>query len=200
MWSHLPLRVPPQSSWHRDGLCWPWQLTALRLISDELITVVMVLRLLIAGVIGGRGVFKPHLGAPSRGQAPSLVSYALRAPLSGCFSSHLTKRGRVCWEGAELMALQHGCGSCPSWGLFMVSGKISDARNGQDISKTLLSALPACSDPAWTPWRSGCPVPAPRSAGPLGYILRGATFQAGHCRGGWLGEMLSPDVLLPGES
>lgn len=80
MWSHLPLRVPPQSSWHRDGLCWLWQLTALRPISDELITVVRVLRLLIAGVIGGRGVFKPHLGALSRGQAPSLSPTLSKLP------------------------------------------------------------------------------------------------------------------------
>ena len=104
---------------------------------------VMVIRLLIAGVIGGKDAFKPHLGAPSRGEAPSLVSRALRAPFSGCVSSHLAKRGRVCWEGAELMALQHSCGSCLTWGLFMVSGKISDERSGQDISNTLLGALPA---------------------------------------------------------
>lgn len=34
----------------------------------------------------------------------------------------------------------------------------------------------------------------------LGLHSEGGYFQAGQCRAGWLGEMLSPDVLLPGES
>ena len=63
-WSYLPLRVPPQRSWNRDELCWPWQLTVLRSISDELITVVMVIRLLTAGVMGGRVHSNPILGLP----------------------------------------------------------------------------------------------------------------------------------------
>ena len=34
----------------------------------------------------------------------------------------------------------------------------------------------------------------------LGLHSEGGYFQAGQCRAGWLGEMLSPGVLLPGES
>ena len=102
MWIHLPLRVPLQSFWHRDGLCWPWQLTALRPISDELVTVVMVIRLLIAGVVGG-GVQTPSWGSLQRtGPLPGLPRS--QSPPFWLRLFHLAKRGCVCWEGAELMA------------------------------------------------------------------------------------------------
>ena len=122
------------------------------------------------------GVFKPHPGAPSRGQAPSLVSHALRAPLSGCVSSTWPREG-VCAEKGQ-NSWQRGCGSCPSWGLFTVSGKISDARSGQDISKTLLGALPALamfrsSLDTWKEWMS---CPSSLQCWPLGLHSEGGYF------------------------
>lgn len=90
------------------------------------------------------------------------------------------------WPGEDVRAkkgqnspvLQCDWGFCPSWGLFMVSGKISDASGDQDVSKTPLGALPPwlCSDPAWPPWRSGRPIPAAFSYLLLALLVPRAAF------------------------
>lgn len=70
--------------------------------------------------MGGKGLNRyglPHLGAPSRGLAPSLVFHALRAPFFGYVFLYLVRVGCVCQEGAELMV------TAASPGPFQVSGR-----------------------------------------------------------------------------
>ena len=100
------------------------------------------------------------------------------------------------------MALQHGCGSCLSRGLFMVSGKISDARCGQDFSNTLLGALLALAmfRSSLNTLKEWVSCPSSSQCWSLGLHSYGGYFSGRSVWGGCLGEMLSPDVLLPGES
>lgn len=89
--------------------------------------------------MGGKGLNRyglPHLGAPSRGLAPSLVFHALRAPFFGYVFLYLVRVGCVCQEGGRA----HG--HCCLFWAFSGFWKISDASSGQDISKTPLGVLP----------------------------------------------------------
>lgn len=137
-------------------------------------------------VLSGGGVCSnPILGLSPEDRPPPCLPHSQSSPFwlllfpPGQERMCVLRRGRTHGSAPWLWFL-------PILGSFHGFWKISDARSGQDISKSLLGALPACSDPAWTPWRSGCPVPVPRSSGPLGCILRGAIFrQVSVGLGGW---------------